>query len=142
MEELRVKRMRSGAKLPSQPYARDAGYDLYAAEAVELPPQERREIPTGLAFELPEGHVGLIWDKSGLAARHGLTVLGGVIDAGYRGEVLVCLVNTGSEPHAFAVGDKVAQLLVQKIALPAIVEVDELSDSERGERGFGSSGKN
>ena len=139
--ELRVKKVRKGAKLPSQPYAGDVGYDLCAAEAVAVLAGERVTIPTGLALELPEGHAGLIWDKSGLAAKYGLTVLGGVVDAGYRGEVFVCLMNTGSEPHAFAAGDKVAQLVVQKVALPAIVEVDELADSERGARGFGSSGK-
>ena len=140
MEELWVKRVREGAKLPSQPYALDAGYDLCAAEAVELPAGGRATIPTGLALELPEGHVGLVWDKSGLATKHGLTVLGGVVDAGYRGEVLVCLLNTGTQAHSFSVGDKIAQLLVQKVELPVIVEVNELTESERRARGFGSSG--
>ncbi len=138
--ELRVKKVRKGAKLLSQPYAGDVGYDLCAAEAVMVPAGERVIIPTGLALELPEGRAGLIWDKSGLATKYGLTVLGGVVDAGYRGEVLVCLANTSDEPHAFAAGDKVAQLIVQKIELPTIVELDELADSERGARGFGSSG--
>lgn len=139
--ELKVKKVREGARFPSQPYEGDAGYDLFAVEEACVPAHGRVTIPTGLAIELPEGYAGLIWDKSGLATKGGLTVLGGVIDAGYRGEVLVCLANTSAEQHVFTAGDKVAQLLVQKVELPTIVEVDELAASDRGERGFGSSGK-
>lgn len=138
---LKVKKLVPGAKLPSRAQEGDAGLDLYAAEAMVIVPKELRVVGTGIALEIPHGSVGLIWDKSGLAAKSGLKTMGGVIDAGYRGEVRVVLVNLGTVPHGIAAGDKIAQLLVQKVDLPSVEEVTELSDSERGEGGFGSTGR-
>lgn len=116
--------------------------DLCAAEAVTILPSERVQVKTGIAMAIPEGYVGLVWDKSGLSHKSGLKTMGGVVDAGYRGEVLVGIVNMGEIPHTFSVGDKVAQMLIQKVEHPTLVEVSELDATVRGERGFGSTGKN
>ncbi|MEX0933508.1 MAG: dUTP diphosphatase, partial [Candidatus Paceibacterota bacterium] len=96
---------------------------------------------TGIAMEIPQGYVGLIWDKSGVSLKRGIKVLGGVIDAGYRGEIRIGLINLGSETVSFEAGQKVAQMLIQSVASPEIVEVTELGDTERGEGGFGSTGE-
>jgi dUTP pyrophosphatase len=129
--------------LPSRARAGDAGLDLTACEAVTVPPGERAVVATGLAVEIPEGHAGLVVPRSGLALRHGISLVNtpGVIDAGYRGEVRVILLNTERE-HAFPVepGMRVAQLLVVPAVAVDVVEVSELTTSERGEAGFGSSG--
>jgi dUTP pyrophosphatase len=98
-------------------------------------------IPTGLAMAIPEGHVGLIWDKSGNAIKRGLKVLGGVVDAGYRGEIKVGIINHGTESHTFDVGDKVAQMLLQEVHHADFEEVESLDETARGEGGFGSTGK-
>lgn len=129
--------------MPEPQYARagDAGFDLHTREQVTIAPGERVQISTGIAVAIPEGYVGLVWDKSGLSHRHGLKSLGGVVDAGYRGEVLVGLINLGSEPHVLERHHKVAQMLVQKIEVVEFQEVDALSETERGTQGFGSSGK-
>jgi dUTP pyrophosphatase len=137
---LKVKRLDAEARLPRYAYADDAGFDLCAVHAVTLKPGERVQVRTGLAMQIPKGYVGLIWDKSGLSHKHGLKTLGGVIDAGYRGEVCVGLVHLGSEPYTIERHQKVAQMLIQKIEAPDVVEVDSLEDSERGPHGFGSSG--
>ncbi len=139
--EIRWKRTHEAAKVPSISFEGDAGFDLCTTCDITLAPGERAKIPSGLSLELPLGYVGLIWDKSGVSNNHGLKTLGGVIDAGYRGEILVGMVNLGSEPHAFKKGEKVAQLLIQKVEHPTFVEVDELGDTSRGAGGFGSSGK-
>lgn len=143
MTELRVTRLRDDAVLPSRARSGDAGLDLTSCEEATLGPGERAAVGTGLAVEIPEGHAGLVVPRSGLALRHGLSVVNtpGVIDAGYRGEVRVILLNTDRE-HPFTVepGMRIAQLLVVP-ALPVhVVEVGELTASERGEGGFGSSG--
>lgn len=138
---LKVKKVDSGAKLPTRATMGDAGLDLYSVEEIAIQPGDRLVVKTGIAMEIPFGCVGLVWDKSGLAAKKGIKTMGGVIDAGYRGEIQVVLANLGNEPHAIAVGDKIAQLLIQKVELPEISETAELSDSERGDGGFGSSGK-
>ena len=119
----------------------DAGFDFRCLEGFTLEPGERRSVGTGLAIELPDGYVSLIWEKSGLAFNHGIKTFGGVVDSGYRGEYKVGLINVSDEPYTFAAGDKVAQVLIQKVERATFVQVDELSDSARGADGFGSTGK-
>lgn len=143
MTELRVTRLRDVAVLPARAREGDAGLDLTACEAATIGPGERAAVGTGIAVEIPEGHAGLVVPRSGLALRHGLSVVNapGVIDAGYRGEVRVILLNTDLE-HAFAVepGMRIAQLLVVPAIAVEVVEAGELTATERGEGGFGSSG--
>ncbi len=126
--------------MPSYAHATDAGMDLYALSEVVIEPGERVQVSTGLAFAIPEGYVGLIWDKSGLSHKSGLKTLGGVVDAGYRGEVLVGLVNLSTTRYAVRAGDKVAQMLIQKVTQPVLEEVDALDSTDRGNCGFGSTG--
>ena len=142
MIELPIQRLRSDAVIPERAYSGDAGLDLAACERVELGPGERALVGTGLAVAIPEGYAGYVQPRSGLAARHGLTVVNspGLVDSGYRGELRIVLLNTDSaEPFVVEPGMRIAQLVV--LALPEfeIVEVDELPGSERGVRGFGSS---
>jgi dUTP pyrophosphatase len=135
-------RLRDDAVLPARAYADDAGLDLSACERVELPPGRRALVPTGLAVAIPAGHAGFVQPRSGLAARHGVSIVNtpGLVDAGYRGELLVNLLNTDAD-ETFVVepGMRIAQLVVLPIPAVEPVEVDELPDSERGARGFGSS---
>lgn len=116
--------------------------DLAAAAEATLAAGERQAVPTGLTFAIPYGWVGLVHPRSGLARRHGVTVANapGTIDAGYRGEVQVLLVNLGAETVRIAVGDRIAQLVLQRVAAAQPVEVDRLDDTDRGSRGFGSTG--
>jgi dUTP pyrophosphatase len=140
---LRVRRLDPRAVLPSRAYAGDAGLDLHALEPIVLGPGERASVPTGIAVEIPEGHAGLVLPRSGLAARHGIALVNapGLIDSGYRGEIRVLLLNTdGAHAHDIAPGDRIAQLMVIRHETPTVLEVDELSGSERGSGGFGSSG--
>ena len=141
--DLAVKRLRPGALLPRRAYPDDAAFDLHAAVDVMLGPQERAVVPTGIALGLPPGVAALTLPRSGLAARSGITVLNapGLIDPGYRGEIQIVLLNT-DRAEAFAVrpGDRIAQLLVVGLLDVGLVEVDELDDTPRGGRGFGSSG--
>lgn len=141
MIELKIKKL--DPELPGLGHAKhlDAGVDLYARIRTVVPPGARMTIPTGIAMEIPEGHVGLIWDKSGLSIKHGIKIFGGVIDAGYRGEVMVGLINLSDTEYVFEKGNKVAQIIFQKFEHAEISIVEELSSSERGESGFGSSGK-
>jgi dUTP pyrophosphatase len=140
--ELPVRRLRDDATLPAQAYPGDAGLDLAACGRHEVGPGERAVIPTGLAVEIPEGHGGFVLPRSGLAARHGITLLNtpGLIDSGYRGEVQLIFHNTDRE-ETFVVepGMRIAQLVVLPIRGVMLVEQEELARSERGERGFGSS---
>jgi dUTP pyrophosphatase len=139
---LEVRRLRPEAILPAYAHPGDAGLDLAAVEPIRLWPGERVAVPTGLAVAVPDGWVGLVHPRSGLARRHGLTVANapGTIDAGYRGEIQVLLVNLGTEVVDIAPGDRVAQLLVQRVGWAEVVEVQELSDTVRGDGGFGSTG--
>jgi dUTP pyrophosphatase len=140
---LPVARLTDGAVLPTRAYAGDAGLDLYAAHGARIAPGERREIATGVAVAIPPGHAGLVLPRSGLAARHGIALVNapGLIDAGYRGELRVLLLNTDRGEHFdVAAGDRIAQLLIVPFAAAAVHPVETLEDSERGERGFGSSG--
>jgi dUTP pyrophosphatase len=141
--QIGFKKLPGAEDLPEPAYAHpgDAGLDLYTREEVTLLPGKRVAIPTGLTVVIPEGYVGLVWDKSGLAIREGLKTLGGVVDAGYRGEVLVGMVNVGDKPYTFLRGHKVAQLLIQKIEQAEIVAEETLDETSRGEGGFGSTGK-
>jgi dUTP pyrophosphatase len=139
--QLKVKKL--DPDMPDLQYAQthDAGFDIYAREATVLAPGEYKAIPTGLQIELPEGYVALVWDKSGLAIKNGLKTLGGVIDAGYRGEYMIGIINLGSAPYTFEKGHKVAQILIQKVECVSFDYVDELSQTDRGSSGFGASGK-
>jgi dUTP pyrophosphatase len=141
--QLEILRLDPAAIVPVRAYDADAGLDLHALEPVELAPGTRAQVRTGIAIALPPGHAGLVLPRSGLAARHGIALVNapGLIDEGYRGEVQVLLLNTDRDDTArIAAGDRIAQLVVVAVATPAVVEVAELGDSERGERGFGSSG--
>ena len=140
--KLQIQRLRPDAVLPGRAYAGDAGLDLAACDAVTLAPGERASVGTGLAVAIPEGHAGFVQPRSGLAARHGITLVNtpGLIDSGYRGEVQVVLLNTDtSEPFTVEPGMRIAQLVVMPVPEVEPVEVDALDASERGERGFGSS---
>ncbi|UZN05039.1 dUTP diphosphatase [Cellulomonas sp. S1-8] len=138
-----LQRLDAGLPAPAYAHPGDAGADLVARVDVTLAPGERATVPTGVAIALPPGHVGLVHPRSGLAARHGLTVVNapGTVDAGYRGEIAVTLLNTDRE-HAIELrrGDRIAQLVVQRVEHALFVEVDALPDSVRGAGGFGSSG--
>jgi len=140
--ELPVRRLRDDAVLPAPAYAGDAGLDLSACERVELGPGERATVGTGLAVAIPDGYAGFVQPRSGLAARHGITIVNapGLVDSGYRGELQVVLLNTDRATR-FVVepGMRIAQLVVMPVAVPELTEVDELPASERGVRGFGSS---
>jgi len=143
-ESVRVPVLRIDAALPVPAYARpdDAGLDLYAAEAVTLAPGARALVPTGIALAIPPGFAGFVLPRSGLALRHGVTLLNtpGLVDAGYRGEVKVLLVNHGDAPVSLSRGDRVAQLVVQRVERVALAPVAELPESPRGAGGFGSTG--
>ncbi len=140
---LRFVRLDPRAVLPTRAHSGDAGLDLRALEAATLAPGTRASVRTGIAVEIPPGMAGLVLPRSGLAARHGISLVNapGLIDSGYRGELAVLLLNTDrTEAVALAAGDRIAQLVLVGIQSPTPVEVDQLSDSERGTGGFGSSG--
>lgn len=138
---LKVKKVHPEAMVPAYAHPNDAGMDLYSAEEITLNPGQVVRIKTGIAVEIPDGYVGLCWDRSGLSTNHSLKTVAGVIDAGYRGEILVGMINLGKEAYTFNKGDKIAQMLIQKIEHPEIVESTELAETARGEGGFGSTGK-
>ena len=142
MIELPIQRLREDAVVPERAYAGDAGLDLAATERSELGPGERAVVPTGLAVAIPEGSAGFVQPRSGLASRHGITIVNtpGLVDSGYRGELRVVLLNTdATEPFVVEPGMRIAQLVVLPIPELELVEMDELPASERGVRGFGSS---
>ncbi len=142
MIELAIQRLREDAIVPTRAYSGDAGLDLAACERVELGPGERATVGTGLAVAIPDGYAGFVQPRSGLAARHGITIVNtpGLVDSGYRGELRVILLNTdASEAFVVEPGMRIAQLVVMAVPELDLVEVDELPVSERGVRGFGSS---
>ena len=142
MIELLLQRLRPDAVVPERAYAGDAGLDLAACERVELAPGQRATVGTGLAVAIPDGYAGFVQPRSGLAAKHGITIVNapGLVDSGYRGEVKVVLLNTDSaEPFVVEPGMRIAQLVVLPVPDVTAREVGELPPSERGERGFGSS---
>ncbi len=138
-----IKRLDAGVPLPSYAFGGDAGADLTAAEDVELAPGERALVGTGLAIALPDGYAAFVHPRSGLAAKHGVTLVNapGTVDAGYRGEIKVTLLNTDAEhPVSFKRGDRIAQLVIQRVERATFHEVEVLPESMRGDGGFGSTG--
>ena len=141
--EILIQRLDPGLPLPARAHPGDAGTDLFAAEEVELAPGQRALVPTGIAIALPDGYAGFVHPRSGLAARHGVTIVNapGTVDAGYRGEIRVTLLNTDPDrPVRFQRGDRIAQLIIQRVAYPVFHEVATLPGSARGDSGFGSTG--
>jgi dUTP pyrophosphatase len=141
---LEFTRLSEAARAPARAHDGDAGYDLHAAEPASLGPGERASVGTGVAVAIPDGHAGLVLPRSGLAARHGIAVVNapGIVDAGYRGEIQVLLLNTDPrEPFSFAPGDRIAQLVIVPVAAAQVVESDELAATERAGGGFGSTGR-
>jgi dUTP pyrophosphatase len=130
-----------GMLLPEYSSLGAAGADLYANEAVTLAPGERSPVATGVRVEIPAGYAGLVWPRSGLAVRHGIDTLAGVIDSDYRGELRVVLVNHGREPVNIEPGDRIAQLVLQKVERAVFSSASELAGTVRGEGGFGSTGR-
>lgn len=145
MDNVRVpiKILSSDAQVPSMAYNGDAGVDLRSVEHIVLKPQERAMVATGLAIALPEGYAGFVLPRSGLAAKHGISIVNapGLIDSNYRGELKVVLVNTDpEESFSIEIGDRIAQLIVMPVPTISFEQIEELPDSQRGESGFGSSG--
>lgn len=138
--QIKVKKLRNDAKLPTHGHPGDAAMDFYCVEDVIFPPGKQERVHTGVAIEIPEGHVGLIWDKSSISFNLGLKVMGGVIDAGYRGEIIMNLLNVSNKEVLMAKGYKIAQMIIQKFEHCDILEVSELSDTVRGHGREGSTG--
>jgi dUTP pyrophosphatase len=141
MIQIKVKKLRDDAIIPKYSHIGDAGMDLFSVEEnFVLKPMEKRLISTGLSMEIPEGYVALIWDKSGIA-NEGIKTMGGVIEHTYRGEYKVILINLTNKDYEIKKYQKIAQLLIQPIETAKVVEVNQLSETQRGEKGFGSTGK-
>jgi len=138
--ELKVQRIHEDAKLPLYQHKGDAGLDIFSSIDCVLQAGQVKPIPTGIKVAVPEGYVGLVWDKSGISLK-GVHRLAGVIDSGYRGEVRVVMVNLGDKPFFVEKGMKIAQLLIQPVSEVKVAEVEELEKTPRGEEGFGSTGK-
>ena len=143
MKSLQIKRLHPDAVLPVRAHSTDAGLDLHAAEDVGIPVLGRNLVPTGIAVQIPKGYVGYITPRSGLAHSNGITVLNspGTIDAGFTGEIKIILINHGQAPYLIQPGERIAQLVIHKIELPWVQEVNNLPTSERGTNGFGSTGQ-
>ena len=143
LDQLAVQLLHPAAVAPERTRPGDAGFDLRAVEEFSLAPGERALVPTGVAIALPPGHAGLVTPRSGLAIKHGISVVNGpgLVDPNYRGELKVVLVNLGAETFHGEVGDRIAQLLIVPFATPPVQVVDVLDDTERGAAGFGSSGR-
>lgn len=137
--KIKVKKIHSGAKLPNYAHEGDAGMDIYSNESVKIRNGSISKVKTGVSIEIPDGYVGLVWDKSGIALS-GVHTLAGVVDSGYRGEVAIVLTNLSGDLYSVEKGQKIAQILVQKIESVNIEEVDKLDDTARGSGGFGSTG--
>jgi dUTP pyrophosphatase len=142
-KKLKIVRLSDSVPMPRYALPGDAGFDLYVYERVTIAPGDRAAIQTGYKMEIPEGYVGIIYEKSGLSFKHGIITYGNVIDSGYRGEVRVGVMNLGKEAYTFEPGHKVAQMIIHSYEEVKFVEAKdgELSESERGARGFGSTGK-
>jgi len=139
--KIKIKKLYEDIQLPAYNKPGDAGLDLRSYEAKILKPGERYCFKTGLAFEIPEGYVGLVWDRSGMALKEGLKTMAGVVDSGYRGEIGVVALNTSDKDVVVEKNDRIAQILIQSVERAEIEEVEELTNSARGEGGFGASGK-
>jgi dUTP pyrophosphatase len=140
-EQLRFMRLHAQARLPTRGSRDAAGVDLYSIESVRIPARGRASVRTGLAVAIPVGFYGRVAPRSGLAVKHGLDVLAGVIDSDYRGEILCALINHGDEPFEIEAGMRIAQLIIESIVLMEPVWSDDLSETERGSGGFGSTGE-
>jgi len=136
---IKIKKLNAEAKIPCYAHEGDAGMDLFSCEDIILKPNERKWISTGISIALPEGYVSLVWDKSGIAGK-GLTTLGGVLDAGYRGEYKILILNISDQNYNIKKGEKIAQILIQKVEKAEIKEVEKLDKTSRGHGGFGSTG--
>lgn len=139
--KLKVKKLRPDAKLPTHGHPGDAGVDFYCAEDVLFPAGKQERVSTGIAIEIPEGYVGLIWDKSSISFNLGLKVMGGVIDSSYRGEIIMNLLNVSNKDVLMTKDHKIAQLIIQKFEHCDIEEVSEISQTVRGEQREGSTGQ-
>ena len=135
-----IQHLNEHAKNPTKAHTMDAGWDLYASEDCSIKSQERGVVHTGISIEMPAYFAGLIWPRSGMAINAGVDVLAGVIDSGYRGEVMVCLYNTGDKFVQIKRGDKIAQIIFQEVPEVGITVTDSLGSSQRGSDGFGSTG--
>lgn len=138
--KIKIKKLKEGAKLPKYHHPGDVGMDMYAMETVTIKPMEHYRFFHGFALEFPEGNAGIVMDKSSIS-KAGLIHMGGVFDAGYRGEYNTHLVNLGSEPYTVEEGDKVSQLVIVPVVIGELEETDNLSESARGEGAFGSTGR-
>ena len=138
--KIKIKKLHEDAKLPTHGHPGDASIDFYSLEDVVFLPGKQGRVHTGVAIEIPEGYVGLIWDKSSVSFNLGLKIMGGGIDSGYRGEIIMSLFNTGDKKIILEKNHKVAQMLIQKFEHCDILEVDELSQTVRGEGREGSTG--
>lgn len=139
--KIKVKKLHPDAVIPSYSHPGDAGMDIFSLEKYDLKPGERHMFKTGISMSIPEGYVALVWDKSGLAGKHGIKAMGGVIDSGYRGEYLIVLLNTSNKAYTINIGDKIAQVLIQPIVSVEVEEVKALDETDRGDGSFGSTGK-
>lgn len=137
---IEFKKLRPGAKAPAKTHQEDAGFDLFSAEDVLLKSGERFAVPIGIAMAIPDGFVGLVWDKGGRAFKDGLKTMAGVVDSCYRGEVLVVVFNTGKEDVSLKKGEKIAQMLIQRVENADFKEIDDLDSTNRGDGRFGSTG--
>ncbi|MBU1148544.1 dUTP diphosphatase [Patescibacteria group bacterium] len=138
---LKIKKLHPDAILPQYSLPGDAGLDLSSIANITIPAKRRKSIRTGLAIVFPKGYCGLIWDRSGLAHKEGITTMGGVFEHTYRGEYIIALYNTGTKPYRIKKGQRIAQLLIQPIATGKIIQVKKLSTTTRGSKAFGSTGK-
>ncbi len=138
--KIKIKKISEDAIIPKYAKENDAGMDLFSIEELIIKPGERKGVGTGISISLPKGYVSLIWDKSGVALNSGIKTMAGVLDADYRGEYRVVLLNVSDQNFEIKKGQKIAQVLIQKIEHPEIEVVEELSETSRGEGGFGSTG--
>ena len=137
---IHVKLLNDQAKLPTKAHENDAGWDLYSIEEATILPGNRTTIKTGISCQIPNEYVGLIWPRSGLSVKNGIDVLAGVVDATYRGEIMVCLLNTSRDTVFLSTGTRIAQILFQEVPRFVLTQASSLDDTDRGEGGFGSSG--
>jgi dUTP pyrophosphatase len=133
-----VQLLNENANVPTKAHRTDAGFDLYSTEEININPKQRSTIKTGVSFEMPKDIAGLVWPRSGLSVKKGIDVLAGVIDSGYRGEVMVCLYNTSEEVVEIKRGDRIAQIIFQEVPIVSLQLRESLGSSQRGSNGFGS----
>ncbi|OGD67288.1 deoxyuridine 5'-triphosphate nucleotidohydrolase [Candidatus Campbellbacteria bacterium RIFOXYC2_FULL_35_25] len=138
--KIKIQKISEDAVVPNYAKAGDAGFDIYSSVDEAITPGEMKRISAGIKMEIPDGYVGLVWDKSGVAFNNGVKTMAGVIDSGYRGEILIVLKNLSEKTFEIKKGQKIAQMLIQKIESPEIEVADSLGETERGDGGFGSTG--